>query len=231
MKYIFILTLYFLGCTTANAQYHPKDYFEFKDKKELVFFDDFNSDKTEWHMLPEDSDDTTNVCTINTDGINYGNGIYYVYNNCKEEVGIEAAIEVDYTRNFEIILVAKVLYDDNDDTSVHNGYLEWNSNEQTGKFNILFFSGFFNEFHTHLSFDSTKNNCEGLRKRLKPARNTYNQFVRYTIRKYGDKYYVFVNGMLKGVFPYTKLNGSNIALGARMDSKVEFDHLSIYYLP
>lgn len=232
MKYI-ILLFTCISQLGVSAQYTPKNYLEFDGKKELVFEDNFDTDKPEWHMIPEEPNDTTDKCILNTDSLDYKNGIVYVYNNCDKEVGNDAKIDIDYNRNFEIVLVAKLLYEEKKLDNIQQGCLAWNINDKSGQYNKLFFTGFYNVFHNHLGLDTLSNKCIGTFKALKRNKygKVYNEYVRYTIRKYDDKYYVFVNGILRGTFPFVKHDGTNIGYGARANSKAEFDFLGVYYLP
>ncbi len=177
-----------------------------------------------------DNSQTDNNCIVKVDSIDKTAGVLHCSNNCERGKGRTAKIDVDYNRNFEIILVAKVVFNI-DDFQYSEGYLNWNINDSSGQYNAFFFTGFYNSFHNHLGLDTTADECIGTRKRLKKTKSLFNEFVRYTIRKYDDKYYIFVNGVLKGTFPYINFNGTNIALGARARSVVEFDHVSVYYLP
>lgn len=226
---IILFALCCTSCLVLNAQSNPKNYFDFKDTKKLVFADDFDTDREEWHILENDRSDTIYKCDEKVDSIDKISGVLHCSNSCKRGDGRIAKIDIDYNKNFEIILVAKVVFNEND-IQYSEGYLNWNINDSSNQYNAFFFTGFYNSFHDHYGFDTTADECIGARKHLKKSKNIFNEFARYTIRKYDDKYFVFVNGVLKGTFPFIKFNGSNIALGARANSKVEFDHVSIYYL-
>lgn len=227
---VVLFALCCISCQVTNAQSNPKNYFDFKDSKKLVFADDFDWMKPGWQLYADNEDETESECVINKDSVNCRDGILHVYNHCNEDILLDRVVDMDWNSNYEIVVVAKLHVDEGNDSSISQGSLKWNNEVINVKFDVLFFSGYFNEFHTHSGFDLAKNNCIGLRKRLKFARNTYNEFVRYTIRKYDDKYYIFVNGLLRGTFPCANFDGTYLSIGARKHSRVEFDHISVWQL-
>src|SRR5690606_26444246 len=134
MKHAIISLLCCAAPIAAYSQYKPKDYFEFRDKKEMAFVEDFNHTQTDWQP---DEGGLPDTCTQGVDALKQANGIYYVNNNCNEGIGIVAPVNIDYTRNFEIVLVARVPFDLNDDTSMHFGYVRWNENKQNDQFETI----------------------------------------------------------------------------------------------
>lgn len=225
---IALFTLCLIGSLVTHAQSNPKDYFSFKDSKKLVFADDFDSMKAGWELYADSEDE--NECVINKDSVGYRNGVFHIYNHCSEDIVMERVVDMNWSGNYEIVIVAKSYVDENNDTSISQGILQWNDDSIVSKFDVFFFSGYFNEFHTHLGSGAAKGQCIGLRKHLKFARNTYDKFVRYTVRKYKDKYYVFINGLLRGTYPYINDNGPYLLIGARGNARIEFDHISVWQL-
>lgn len=228
---IALFALCLMGSLVTHAQSNPKDYFSFKDSKKLIFADDFDSMKDGWELYADNEDETGNECVINKDSVGYTNGIFHIYNHCREDIVMERVIDMDWKGNYEIIVVAKAYVDEGNDSTLGQGLIKWNEEVINTKFSAFFFSGYFNEFHTHSGYDSLKGRCIGLRKHIKFARNTYQEFVRYTIRKYNDKYYIFVNGLLRGTYPCVNFNGNSLSIGARRYARIEFDHISVYSLP
>jgi hypothetical protein len=100
------------------------------------------------------------------------------------------------------------------------------------QFNKFYFTGDkFQRFHIHTAMNTSKNQCIADNKYIKDPYFYSEKFKKFTIRKYKNKYYVFINGTYKGSIPYTPFNGRDIIIGARGQTNVQFDHLSVWYLP
>ncbi|MBW7914799.1 MAG: hypothetical protein H3C54_14110 [Taibaiella sp.] len=218
----------------ANAQPNPKNYFDFKDRKQLVFTDDFDNDNNNWlicepkgcEIIPDD--DTMpkgDSCYI--DG-----GLMRFSVQPKEKIGRvyvnEISIDMNFNRNFEIEFRAHI-YGDNDNYNFGTIYWGRPCNSINGN-NVYFGHKGLRIFYSNLQFDDSlhPDADESLTIPRSHQKNTYNTYV---IRKYDNKYYVFINNEFIGKCPYIPLTGNIIGLGKSTNNSGEFDYIKIYYLP
>lgn len=230
-------TLYilcFIGYLSANAQPEPKNYYEFKDRKQLVFADDFDDDKNKWlvcepkgcEVIPDD--DTMpkgDSCYIDS-------GLMRFSVQPKDKIGRvyinEISTGIDFNRNFEIVFSARI-YGDNDNYNFGTIYWGRPCNSING-FNAYFGPKRLRIFYSNLQFDDSLH--PDVDKSLPIARHQRNEtFNTYVIRKYDSKYYVFVNNEYIGKCPFIPLTGNIIGLGKSTNYSGEFDYIKIYYLP
>jgi hypothetical protein len=114
MKPLFLL-LCLLTQNVSYGQYNPKNYFAFDGKKQVVFIDEFQSPLSAWGFEEnlEDYDEKYRLCII-PNKMNYVDGKRYLYNYCVSEISDYAEVDIDYNRNFEIVFIAKICYNDTD---------------------------------------------------------------------------------------------------------------------
>ena len=231
------ITLYilcFIGYLCANAQPEPKNYYEFKDRKQLVFADDFDDDKNNWlvcepkgcEVIPDD--DTMpkgDSCYIN-------NGLFSFDIQPKEKTGkgyvYEISTDIDFNKNFEIEFKA---YIKGPKDNFNIGILHWGRpcNSVNGN-NVYFSRKRFRIFYSNLQFgDSLHPDVD--KSLFTPRTHQKNTYNTYVIRKYDNKYYIFVNNEYIGKCPFIPLTGNIIGLGKSTNNSGEFDYIKIYYLP
>jgi hypothetical protein len=227
MRYIAILTLLFV-VQVATAKFNPADYFAFDKTKQLIYEIKFRAGKQDEELFRYNKN-----CEMSIDSIDIDSGVYYLYNNCNASMGKRYRAAIDTRKNYEIVVRAKMRYYEKR-YYLRYGFIMWNFTGSQ-QYNIFSFSGdkrYF--FHTHLDTATKADLCLG-GERIRVKRYYYNKFVRYTIRRYDDKYYFYMNGILihTGVSMYDKVpvNTSDIAIGAYGNAHVEFKDVSVYYLP
>ena len=115
--------------------------------------------------------------------------------------------------------------------NINGGIIYWGRIEGTlNGYNIYFYpNGRTFIFHSDINFkDSTNTKA---RKTI-TAKDPYNDdnFNRYTIRKYEDKYYVFINGLFYKKLNAVPLTGKVIGLGSSYNATTIFDDISISIL-
>lgn len=210
----------------VNAQYNPKDYFAFDGKKQVIFIDEFNHPDT---VVWGSENDTTKTGCVQYRG-EYRNDKWILNNECNEELSISGDVNVDYTRNFEIVIVARVVYCDTC-KGMKEAHVGWDINDSK-QYYKLYFSGYkFQYVHEHLGLDTLKDQCIGTNKLVSTGVWDRDKFARYTIRKYNNTYHIFVDGLYAGKKKAINMNGKDIEVGVSEHAMVEIDHLSVWYLP
>lgn len=229
---LYILCL--IGYLSANAQPDPKNYYEFKDKKQLVFADDFDDDRNNWLLLrpagcpPPDKGDPI----ISGDSCYINNGIFRFDIQPKERTGrgylYEISTDIDFNRNLEIEFKAYIK-GDKDNHNIGISYWGKPCNSING-FNVYFGHKWVRIFYSNEQFEKSVH--PDIDKSLPISKHNRNEtFNTYVIRKYNSKYYVFVNDEYIGKCPFIPLTGNILGLGKSSNNSGEFDYIKIFYLP
>lgn len=215
MKYLPVIILLHLYLP-AEGQYNPRRYHAFDNVKTTAYYNDF----TEATNVPLN---ISNKCA----GGSINNGVLYLLNNCNEAIYTTMDIPALYKGNFEIVVVAKVFCGETYDR-LRDGYISWAVEGSSYTYNTLAFTN-----DKYYGFHSRNGNTGECHNRLYKRRDIYyyNQFARYTIRKYADKYYFFINGRLIGMAPYLETEGKFFELGAASKAYTQYKLLAVYYLP
>lgn len=218
MKYTILILLYYLPIICC-AQYNGRKYHDFDKVKQVAYVHNFIE-----HL---GAFGNTGSCKPESNCI--VDNVLYLYNKCSEEVFYTIDIPVLYKGNFEIVVEAKVR-SGSDYGLLRDGFISWAVDKETNTNNTFTFTGDLNySFHTHFGNVDT---CYGVRKNYKKKHiYWYNMFARYTIRKYEDKYYFFINGGLIGTAPYVELSGKLFEVGALYDAYTSFKSITVCYLP
>lgn len=221
MKHLLLLLSCF-SAITALAQ-NPKDYFAFpQEQKELVFIDEFDSDDSSWGAEDGVPSEDKDSCIIK-DGYFYHN---LVDTDNNRNLALPHNTDIDFTRNFEIIVRIKVVQKEKKDY----GIVFWGRDglDLIGHFLFIDHTGAATIYYCNQK--SKEQPCGYKQKWIYPYTKK-NDFNIYTIRKYKDDYYIFVNGVYKKKSGYVPLTGKHIGLGSNENAEVFVDFLKIYYLP
>lgn len=233
MKQVFLLLLYIIPYTSMAQD--PKYYYIFAEStKQVVFYDGFENDKNKWlSNEPSDCDTSGNDCTMRIGDTCYiDNGIFHFSMWPKEITNrlyvYEINTEIDFNRNFDIEFKARI---DGDDDNFNAGTIYWgrSCNNINGQ-NIYFGTKNLRIFYSDLQFaDSVHPDVDKLLPIPKPYQG--NKYNTYTIRKFGKRYYVFINTQFIGRCPFIPLKGNVVGLGKTINYSGEFDYIKISYLP
>lgn len=229
-----LLTLVWLSVllSSANAQHDPKNHNAFNGLKEIAFHDDFDDDRNNWFVLNSSPTDTSDVEELNDDKTAIENGIFRIATtgmNNNHFDGYEITTDIDYNRNFDITIRAKVSKQ-NDDPGT--GILYWGREINTVNGYNLYIQqdGIFVLFYSNIKH---KNFIEARTFKKKEINCTYHKddFNKYTIRKYLDRYYVFVNDVYQCRKKAVTINGTILGLGGAFNTDTQFDYITVTYLP
>ncbi|MCB0699767.1 MAG: hypothetical protein KDC11_07950 [Chitinophagaceae bacterium] len=220
MRYaLLLITLtVFHVCT---AQYNPKEYKAYPDdKKEIVFFDDFNDSTSVW------GDTMTAIKETTWGDYDFIDGKFVYTNNNSGEKGFCKNVSIDYKRNFEITISINVTGKDR-----AAAIFSWGRVDEllTSNYFIMVKDGKIEIFNCNKH--EANGQCPGkVKKAYSPtfSDSTYNT---YTIRKFESEYYIFSNGVFLTKAPYYQLTGEYICIGAGVNTTIKVDYLKIYYLP
>jgi hypothetical protein len=216
MKYLTVILLFVH--LPSMGQYNPRKYHAFDDVKELAYHCDFDSGR----LLPLNVP-TGSKCAI---GI-IQDGTLQLLNNCTEPIYTSIDLPVLYEGNFEIVAVVRIFCGETKD-KLRDGYISWAVQGNSLTYNTFAFTN-----DQYYGFHSREGNSGTHVDKLYRIRDVffYDSFARYTIRKYANKYYFFINGRLIGTAPYLKTDGKLLEFGAAPKAYTIYKTLAIYYLP
>lgn len=229
MKHL-LLILFLLLCTRADAQYKPKHFNAFDGKKELVFEENFDDDRNGW--LENDTYSVQMHTSIVND--NYiKHGLFHIYNTGMRPntfISYHAKTTIDYSRNFEIVLNARIT---GKDFGKDIGILYWGkaSKDLRTGYQVYFANnGDFRAFYSNAQIEEYVHPDIN---KFKTAGDTFStkDYNRYTIRHYKNRYYLFLNGSYRGSMQSVPLPGKLLGLGASANAMGLFDSVHVYYLP
>lgn len=187
---------------------------------QIIFEDNFDDDLNKWIAKANTLPDTTGFEK------SYIAGGYMTYqNNSPESVWAQSPeIEFDFNKNFEIELSATIISSPkNHQTS---GVLFWGRDTNKSA-HFLYFSkkGAFEIIDcTTNNWDECKKN-HGYTHRLKKDKpNTF------AIRKTGQNYYLFINGIFEKQLLLDPSKGKIFGLGAGPQTTISYDYIKISYL-
>ena len=215
MRYLATFMMLYI-CFPAQGQYNPRKYHDFDDVKTMAYNKDLNQYTT---------------IELNTrDDCAKGNiigGILHIRNDCDEAIYTTMDMPVLYKGNFEIVVVVKIFCGETHDL-LRDGYISWAVEGSSYTYNTFAFTN-----DKYYGFHSRNGKTGVCSNKLYSKRDVYyyNDFARYTIRKYGDKYYFFINGRLIGTAPYLETDGKLFELGASAKAYTEYKYIAMYYLP
>lgn len=215
MKFLQFLILWSIYLP-AQGQYNPRQYHAFDEVKKLAF----RKDLSEALTIPLSTTDSCASGVIN-------NGVLYLLNNCNETVYTAMDLPVLYKGNFEIVAEVKIYCGETRDL-LRDGFISWAVDGKSYTYNTFAFTN--DKFYGFHSRNGKTGEC---RSKLYKIRDvySYNRFARYTIRRYGDKYYFFINGRLIGTAAYLETDGQLLELGAAPKGYTLYKMLAVYYLP
>lgn len=211
-----------LVCTAQN----PRDYQAFSNTKQLIVSDNFAVAPDSWDCSMSKYGISCDSCISSY--YNLQDSSFVIQSKCDSDFLYYKDFDLNYSRNFEIVLIAKVGSDT--DRYIRNGFLCWSWDNKEAVHNMFSFSGYRRYlFHTHNLTNGLKINTHKHYKDRKTY--SYTHYVRYTIRKYDDKFYFFVNGWFIGKGKVRELPGIYLGVGVRKQATASYKHISIYYLP
>lgn len=219
---IFIVPL--LMSTSNLLAQDPKLLYIFAEsEKELVFQDNFDDDRNKWIEDENDSPDESDTIDVKIAG-----GVYYFHNNCKTRQEFCTDVSIDFRRNFEIEFKAKVNGERHDNLF---GHVHW------GRDSGFIFgerSGYMLDFNNYqkgtMSYAMSENKGK-VQTVYVPSNFAKGGYNKYIIRKYEDKYYLYINGYRVGRYKYMTISGGKLCLGAGAGAIVEVDYIALKYLP
>lgn len=217
-------------CIITYAQDNPKDYNAFKGKKEVVFYDNFDDDRNKWFeesYSPASSKLDKDSCEYYIkDGVLFQ---HYTAEEDRQFSACEILKNIDYNRNFELSFNAKI---SGHPKRLNTGIIYWGREQGTlNGYNMYF--GQDKSIFIFYSDTQLKDSVHNKASKRMHAKNIYyyNSFNMYTIRKYEDMYYVFINGAYYRKLIALPLTGKVIGLGSSFNATTVFDNISISYLP
>jgi hypothetical protein len=205
-------------CLPARGQYNPRKYHAFDDVKKLAYQDNFNTKR----LLPLNVT-TGSICATG----HVQDGVLQLLNNCREPIYTSMDLPVLYKGNFEIVAEVKIFCGETKEM-LRDGFISWAVDSLLNTYNTFSFTS-----DKYYSFRSSDGESGVKRNKQYTIRDVYyyNTFARYTIRKYMDKYYFFINGRLIGTAPYIYTGGKLLELGAAPKAYTLYKLLAVYYLP
>ncbi len=205
----------------AAAQKNPGRYAAYNagDKK-LVFADSFVDNRNDW--LPDEG----RCCKWPY----IENGFYY-RNDTVGFNGYPHAVAFDFTKNFQLDIVAKVtdarkqgvIYWGRD-TSV---YYDSTRSGWTGFKGSYIYFGKQDIMFKNCDDKYVRNPCHDM---TADARRP-SGFNKYTVRKVKERYYVFVNELFIRSFSYLPLTGRQLGLGGNENASVIYSKIELNELP
>lgn len=217
MKFILPLVLLLLYIP-AIGQYNPRKYHAFDEVKKLVYRSDFKQNRR-----IQLTDTTHKGCAVSEIQDNK----LMLLNNCSEAVYTNLDLPVLYDGNFEIVAEVRIYCGETTDM-LRDGFISWAVQGNSYTYNTFAFTS--DEFYGFHSRNGKTGRCENKLYRIRHS-YFYDTYARYTLRKYGDKYYFFINGRLIGTAPYMKTDGKLLELGAASKAHTLYKLLDVYYLP
>lgn len=218
-----ILFLAYLISNTCCAQVDPKIYYIFSESsKQVVFHDEFDNNKNGW--MEENEPPCTDSYAYKIE-----NGILYFHDNREGFHELSVDLDIDYSRNFEITFKLKVNGAKKDELYAH---VHWGRDSAT-----LFGVEYGQMLYLHnysgygqMGYAYTRDEHEAKNIYL-PTTFYRGGFNVYTVRKYNNWYYLFINAERIMRFKYLPLKVKKIALGGNTNAIVEYDYIKIAYLP
>lgn len=213
----------FLSTKNLLAQDPKLLYIFAESEKKLVFHDNFDDDKNKWIEDESDSTDLSDTIDVKITG-----GIYHFHNNSNIRQEFCIDISIDFSRNFEIEFKAKVNGERHDNLF---GHVHW------GRDSGFIFgerSGYmldFNNYQKGTMSHAISENKAKIQNVYVPSNFDKRGFNKYIIRKYEDKYYLFINEDRVGRYKYIPIVGGKLCLGASPGALVEFEYITLKYLP
>lgn len=215
MKYLATLIMAWVTLPAAG-QYNPRRYHEFDGVKTLAYAND-----TSRHATVK-----LNISDSCAKGYIIG-GVVHLLNSCKEPIYTTADLPVLFRGNFEIVVVAKIVCGETFE-QLRDGFISWAVDSVSNTYNTFVFTN-----DKYYAFHS-RNGATGATYHKNYSKRDiyyYSEFARYTIRKYNDKYYFFINGRLIGTAPYMEADGTLFELGASPKAYAQFKSVAVFYLP
>lgn len=232
----YLLTLILCAVQFVSlAQYNPKNYHAFDGKTQVIFHDDFDDDRNGWIALDSTDTTSTNKYDVNSNNNKYIDGNLQInttgnYVNSFEAYEIESA--VDYTRNYEITINARIIKKSTGKKKRVAGVLYWAREKYTINGYNLYFSNRkkISIFNSHTRFKDSVNRKS---RKYTWALSCFNKddYNLYTIRKYEGKIYLFVNGRYTCSIKAVETKGNVLGIGGTMNDVTLFDRITIAYLP
>lgn len=212
----------------AAGQYNPKEYKIFDDLKTRVFHDDFDDNKNNWFTCYDSTGaEIRHGKKYIKDGVLYINAVCDIdisYATCPVATG------VDFSRNFEIVFNAK-MQRNKGGRYKHYSAIEWGRKRNGFDGYSILFNNWGNGIILYFSKQFDGGVHPDINKNIYSEVFNKDGFNRYTIRKFGDRYYFFVNGILEKQWQNVPLHGDLVSLSGMPDYLCEFQFISIFYLP
>ncbi|WP_118975812.1 hypothetical protein [Taibaiella koreensis] len=221
----FLLFLILSGaCCLAWSQepFYPKQY-SF-GRRHVFFEDQFNDDRNGWlDTSRRDEEDPPSKDTIVSRRVIAGGYLDYQVIKGKRPYSCVIPVAIDQQKDFEIELSVKL-----EALKKYRvaGTLVWGRRNME-RCNYLYMS-------TEGKFLMLSCDTEPGGKCSSKSRRVWDfnprEFKKITLRRYQDRYYLFVNERLEGTFPFRPLKGNKLGLGTGPGGHIICDYIKVSYL-
>ncbi len=218
------LYLFYLLPISFFWQQEPRNFHAFDENKQLVFIDEFDKGNVnKWHegekgkLIKEDA------------YANFDSGRFFFRGYKNGFNAYPCVVQFDYKKNYEIEIKAKIT---TRKPEKHGGIIFWGRED----YNLLTGNYLYFYANTKVSVSSVKENVKNgaltIRESYQSSKDSvaidYNV---YTIRRFSDSFYVFVNGVFMTSINHFDLEGGKIGLGGNTGARVSYDYIKMSYLP